>query len=197
MMAFSSVFLIWFRGRRESLCAGLPVSAGARRRRPGACSPASCCTAMHGRQSGPLTSGCPPSDGRPPTSSWPASSSTRLCRLCTPGCPTPTAKPPSTVPSSSALSPPRRPSMPSAAGSRAWTSSSPLGVIMALYGVVYAVLENDCRRLLAYHIISQVGYMVAGSAWARRWPSTAPAPMPSPTSSTRACSSWAAARCCT
>jgi multicomponent Na+:H+ antiporter subunit D len=38
----------------------------------------------------------------------------------------------------------------------------PLGVVMALYGVVYAVLENDCRRLLAYHIISQVGYMVAG-----------------------------------
>jgi len=37
-----------------------------------------------------------------------------------------------------------------------------LGVIMALYGVVYAVLENDCRRLLAYHIVSQVGYMVAG-----------------------------------
>lgn len=35
------------------------------------------------------------------------------------------------------------------------------GVIMALYGVVYAVLENDIRRLLAYHIISQVGYMVA------------------------------------
>lgn len=40
----------------------------------------------------------------------------------------------------------------------------PLGVGMALYGVVYAVLENDARRLLAYHIISQVGYMVA--AWA-------------------------------
>ncbi len=37
-----------------------------------------------------------------------------------------------------------------------------LGTIMALYGVVYAVLENDARRLLAYHIISQVGYMVAG-----------------------------------
>lgn len=36
------------------------------------------------------------------------------------------------------------------------------GVIMALYGVVYAVLENDARRLLAYHIVSQVGYMVAG-----------------------------------
>jgi len=37
-----------------------------------------------------------------------------------------------------------------------------LGVVMALYGVVFAVLENDCRRLLAYHIVSQVGYMVAG-----------------------------------
>jgi multicomponent Na+:H+ antiporter subunit D len=36
------------------------------------------------------------------------------------------------------------------------------GTIMALFGVVYAVLENDIRRLLAYHIISQVGYMVAG-----------------------------------
>lgn len=36
------------------------------------------------------------------------------------------------------------------------------GTIMALFGVVYAVLENDIRRLLAYHIVSQVGYMVAG-----------------------------------
>lgn len=36
-----------------------------------------------------------------------------------------------------------------------------LGIIMALYGVVYAVLENDIRRLLGYHIVSQVGYMVA------------------------------------
>jgi len=33
---------------------------------------------------------------------------------------------------------------------------------MAVYGVVYAVLENDARRLLGYHIISQVGYMVCG-----------------------------------
>jgi hypothetical protein len=37
-----------------------------------------------------------------------------------------------------------------------------LGAVMALWGVVYAVLANDIRRLLAYHIISQVGYMVAG-----------------------------------
>ena len=37
-----------------------------------------------------------------------------------------------------------------------------LGVIMTLYGVVYAVIENDMRKLFGYHIISQVGYMVAG-----------------------------------
>jgi multicomponent Na+:H+ antiporter subunit D len=37
-----------------------------------------------------------------------------------------------------------------------------LGAIMALYGVMYAILENDIRRMLAYGIISQVGYMVAG-----------------------------------
>jgi len=35
-------------------------------------------------------------------------------------------------------------------------------VIMAIYGVVYAVLANDIREILAYHIISQVGYMVCG-----------------------------------
>ena len=36
------------------------------------------------------------------------------------------------------------------------------GVVMALWGVVYAVLADDIRRLLAYSIVSQVGYMVAG-----------------------------------
>jgi len=43
-----------------------------------------------------------------------------------------------------------------------WEILVPLGVLMALWGVVYAVLANDIRELLAYHIISQVGYMVAG-----------------------------------
>ena len=37
-----------------------------------------------------------------------------------------------------------------------------LGVIMALYGVIYAIMENDIRRLLAWSIVSQVGFMVAG-----------------------------------
>ncbi|MEW6507533.1 MAG: Na(+)/H(+) antiporter subunit D [Bacteroidota bacterium] len=43
-----------------------------------------------------------------------------------------------------------------------WEILIALGVMMALYGVVYAVLANDIREILAYHIISQVGYMVAG-----------------------------------
>jgi multicomponent Na+:H+ antiporter subunit D len=36
------------------------------------------------------------------------------------------------------------------------------GTIMALYGVIYAIVEKNMRRLLSYHIVSQVGYMVAG-----------------------------------
>jgi len=36
------------------------------------------------------------------------------------------------------------------------------GAIMTLYGVVFAFLANDIRRILAYHIISQVGFMVTG-----------------------------------
>lgn len=36
-----------------------------------------------------------------------------------------------------------------------------LGVAMAIFGVVYAIIEDDVRRLLGYHIISQVGFMVA------------------------------------
>ncbi|MBM4160565.1 MAG: Na(+)/H(+) antiporter subunit D [Ignavibacteria bacterium] len=43
-----------------------------------------------------------------------------------------------------------------------WDILIAFGVLMALYGVVYAVLANDIREILAYHIISQVGYMVAG-----------------------------------
>jgi multicomponent Na+:H+ antiporter subunit D len=39
----------------------------------------------------------------------------------------------------------------------------PLGLAMALYGVLFAVLATDLRTLLAYHIVSQVGYMVAGA----------------------------------
>jgi multicomponent Na+:H+ antiporter subunit D len=37
-----------------------------------------------------------------------------------------------------------------------------LGVIMAIYGIIYAIMENDIRRLLGWEIVSQVGYMVTG-----------------------------------
>ncbi len=38
------------------------------------------------------------------------------------------------------------------------------GVFMALFGALMALLENDLRRLLSYHIISQLGYMVVSLA---------------------------------
>ncbi len=37
-----------------------------------------------------------------------------------------------------------------------------MGASMALAGVTMAMLQHNMRRLLSYHIISQVGYMVAG-----------------------------------
>ena len=37
-----------------------------------------------------------------------------------------------------------------------------LGVIMALWGMIYTIMENDIRKLLAWSIVSQVGYMVTG-----------------------------------
>uniref|UniRef100_I2Q5I9 Formate hydrogenlyase subunit 3/multisubunit Na+/H+ antiporter, MnhD subunit n=1 Tax=Desulfovibrio sp. U5L TaxID=596152 RepID=I2Q5I9_9BACT len=36
------------------------------------------------------------------------------------------------------------------------------GCVMCLYGVFYATIENNARRILSYHIVSQVGYMVCG-----------------------------------
>lgn len=39
-----------------------------------------------------------------------------------------------------------------------------VGAFMAIYGVCMALLENDMRRLFSYHIISQLGYMVASLA---------------------------------
>jgi multicomponent Na+:H+ antiporter subunit D len=37
-----------------------------------------------------------------------------------------------------------------------------VGLIMVFYGIVYALLENDMRRILAYSIVNQVGFMVIG-----------------------------------
>ncbi|HLU77068.1 MAG TPA: Na(+)/H(+) antiporter subunit D [Burkholderiales bacterium] len=37
-----------------------------------------------------------------------------------------------------------------------------VGLYMVMYGIIYALLENDMRRILAYSIVNQVGFMVVG-----------------------------------
>jgi len=37
-----------------------------------------------------------------------------------------------------------------------------IGLYMIFYGIIYALLENDMRRILAYSIVNQVGFMVCG-----------------------------------
>jgi multicomponent Na+:H+ antiporter subunit D len=43
-----------------------------------------------------------------------------------------------------------------------WEVLIVVGCIMTIYGIIYALLENDMRRILAYSIINQVGFMVTG-----------------------------------
>ncbi|MDH5185311.1 MAG: Na(+)/H(+) antiporter subunit D, partial [Gammaproteobacteria bacterium] len=38
----------------------------------------------------------------------------------------------------------------------------PIGLYMIFYGIIYALLENDMRRILAYSIVNQVGFMITG-----------------------------------
>ncbi len=35
-----------------------------------------------------------------------------------------------------------------------------IGLFMVMYGIIFALLENDIRRILAYSIVNQVGFMV-------------------------------------
>lgn len=37
-----------------------------------------------------------------------------------------------------------------------------VGLYMIFYGIIWALLENDIRRILAYSIVNQVGFMVVG-----------------------------------
>lgn len=37
-----------------------------------------------------------------------------------------------------------------------------IGLFMIFYGIIYALLENEMRRILAYSIINQVGFMITG-----------------------------------
>jgi len=47
-------------------------------------------------------------------------------------------------------------------GFAGWEVLAVAGTCMAVFGVLYACIENNARRILSYHIVSQVGYMVAG-----------------------------------
>lgn len=38
----------------------------------------------------------------------------------------------------------------------------PIGTLMAVFPIFYAVIENDLRRVLGYSMINQIGFMVAG-----------------------------------
>ena len=37
-----------------------------------------------------------------------------------------------------------------------------IGLFMIFYGIIYALLENDMRRILVYSIVNQVGFMITG-----------------------------------
>ena len=37
-----------------------------------------------------------------------------------------------------------------------------IGVYMIFYGIIYALMENDMRRILGYSIVNQVGFMICG-----------------------------------
>jgi len=38
----------------------------------------------------------------------------------------------------------------------------PIGIFMIFYGIIWAMLENNLRRILSYSIVNQVGFMVVG-----------------------------------
>ena len=44
-----------------------------------------------------------------------------------------------------------------------WEILMVIGCAMTVYGIIYALLENDMRRILAYSIINQVGFMVCAT----------------------------------
>lgn len=48
-------------------------------------------------------------------------------------------------------------------GFAGWEPLIWIGCVMAVYGIIYALLENDMRRILAYSIINQVGFMVCAA----------------------------------
>ena len=47
-------------------------------------------------------------------------------------------------------------------GFAGWEILMVVGCSMAIYGIIWAILENDMRRILAYSIMNQVGFMICG-----------------------------------
>jgi len=47
-------------------------------------------------------------------------------------------------------------------GFAGWEVLMIVGCCMAIYGIIWAILENDMRRILAYSIMNQVGFMICG-----------------------------------
>lgn len=43
-----------------------------------------------------------------------------------------------------------------------WSILIWVGVMMGIYGTIFALISNDIRQILSYSIVSQIGYMVAG-----------------------------------
>ena len=70
-----------------------------------------------------------------------------------------------------------------------------LGAIMTVYGVGYAAIENDARRILAYHIVSQVGYMVCGIGIGTAMAVNGAISHAYATLYTKPCSLWVPAQC--
>jgi len=43
-----------------------------------------------------------------------------------------------------------------------WSLLIWVGVMMGIYGTIFALISNDIRQILSYSIVAQIGYMVAG-----------------------------------
>jgi multicomponent Na+:H+ antiporter subunit D len=69
-----------------------------------------------------------------------------------------------------------------------------LGFATGFLGVLYAIQTFDAKRLLAFHTLSQIGYLLIDSARGRRPRGSARSTTPSPTASSRRSSSSPSAR---
>ena len=60
------------------------------------------------------------------------------------------------------------------------SSKAGRSLFMVMYGIIYALLENDIRRILAYSIVNQVGFMVCAVGIGTELALNGARPMPSP-----------------